>query len=84
MRARCVATSDHVFEEAQLYAPITTTEDGTVTVHLDEDHPGFGDPVYRERRNRIAARALHWDARRPGRARRLHRGGTGRMVRGLP
>jgi hypothetical protein len=57
-----------VFEEGQLYAPITTTQDGTVTVHLDEDHPGFGDPVYRERRNHIAARALHWDAGPPAQA----------------
>ena len=51
-----------MFEEAQLYAPITTSEDGMVTVHLDESHPGFGDPVYRERRNQIAARALLWNA----------------------
>ncbi|HEX3688906.1 MAG TPA: hypothetical protein VHV28_04390 [Solirubrobacteraceae bacterium] len=29
--------------------------------HLNEDHPGFGDPVYRARRNHIAARALRWD-----------------------
>jgi hypothetical protein len=54
-----------VFEEAQLYAPITTSEDGMVTVHLDESHPGFGDPVYRERRNHIAARALQWNATPP-------------------
>jgi phenylalanine-4-hydroxylase len=54
-----------VFEEGQLYAPITTTDDGTVTVHLDEDHPGFGDPVYRERRNLIAARALRWEMTPP-------------------
>lgn len=53
---RCQA----VFKEAQLYAPITTGEDGAVTVHLDEDHPGFGDPDYRRRRNHIAARALGW------------------------
>jgi phenylalanine-4-hydroxylase len=50
-----------VFEEGQLYAPITTTDDGAVTVHLDESHPGFGDPAYRERRNHIAARALKWE-----------------------
>jgi phenylalanine-4-hydroxylase len=49
-----------MFEEAQLYAPVTTDEDGAVTVHLDEDHPGFGDPEYRTRRNLIAARALSW------------------------
>jgi phenylalanine-4-hydroxylase len=49
-----------VFEEGQLYAPVTTGEDGEVTVHLDEDHPGFGDPEYRARRNHIAARALNW------------------------
>ncbi len=52
--------SKPVFEEGQLYAPITTAQDGAVTVHLDEDHPGFGDPEYRARRNHIAARALNW------------------------
>jgi phenylalanine-4-hydroxylase len=50
-----------VFEEGQLYAPVTTGDDGEVTVHLDEDHPGFGDPEYRARRNHIAARALRWE-----------------------
>ena len=60
--------SGPAFEEGQLYAPITTTDDGTVTVHLDEDHPGFGDPVYRERRNLIAARALRWTAGPPAQA----------------
>lgn len=54
-----------MFKEAQLYAPITTKADGSVTVHLDEDHPGFGDPEYRERRNQIAARALGWDPAQP-------------------
>ena len=49
-----------MFEEGQLYAPVTTAADGAVTVDLDEDHPGFGDPEYRARRNRIAARALDW------------------------
>jgi phenylalanine-4-hydroxylase len=54
-----------VFEEAQLYSPITTAADGAVTVHLDENHPGFGDPEYRRRRNQIAAGALGWDPPQP-------------------
>ncbi len=49
-----------MFEEAQLYAPVTRAADGAVTVHLDEGHPGFGDPQYRARRNQIAVRALDW------------------------
>jgi len=49
-----------MFKEAQLYAPVTTGEDGSVTVHLDEDHPGFADPGYRARRNHIASLALDW------------------------
>ena len=49
-----------MFKEAQLYAPVTQSDDGAVTVHLADDHPGFGDPVYRARRNHIAARALDW------------------------
>jgi len=54
-----------VFEEAQLYAPVTTGEDGSVTVHLDEGHPGFADPAYRERRNHIASLALEWAPGKP-------------------
>ena len=49
-----------MFEEAQLYAPVTTGEDGSVTVHLAEDHPGFADEGYRARRNHIASLALDW------------------------
>jgi phenylalanine-4-hydroxylase len=41
------------------YSPVLTTEDGTVEVHLEENHPGFSDPAYRERRNAIANLSLH-------------------------
>jgi phenylalanine-4-hydroxylase len=54
-----------MFEEAQLYSPVTQGDDGAVVVHLGEDHPGFNDPVYRERRNEIAAAALAWQPGRP-------------------
>ena len=49
-----------MFEEGQLYAPVTTAADGSVTVHLSDDHPGFADPEYRARRNHIASLALDW------------------------
>jgi phenylalanine-4-hydroxylase len=52
-----------MFEEAQLYSPVTENADGSVTVELASDHPGACDPAYRERRNHIAARAVAW---RPG------------------
>jgi phenylalanine-4-hydroxylase len=52
-----------MFEEAQLYSPVTTGRDGSVTVHLAHDHPGANDPAYRARRAEIAAAALAW---RPG------------------
>jgi phenylalanine-4-hydroxylase len=53
-----------VFEEGQLYSPVTAAADGSVTVHLADDHPGANDPAYRARRNEIAAAALAWQ---PGR-----------------
>ncbi|HWC27662.1 MAG TPA: phenylalanine 4-monooxygenase [Solirubrobacteraceae bacterium] len=52
-----------MFEEAQLYSPVTTGAGGEVTVHLDAGHPGAHDPDYRRRRSEIAAAALAW---RPG------------------
>ena len=54
-----------MYEEAQLYSPVTTGDGGEVTVHLAHDHPGANDPAYRRRRNEIAAAALAW---RPGQA----------------
>ncbi len=54
-----------MFEEAQLYSPVTQDDDGTVTVHLAAGHPGVADPVYRARRNAIAAAALAWEAGPP-------------------
>ena len=52
-----------MFEEAQLYSPVTTGAGGEVTVHLHDGHPGANDPEYRRRRSEIAAAALRW---RPG------------------
>jgi phenylalanine-4-hydroxylase len=54
-----------VFEEAQLYSPVTAAQDGSVTVHLAHDHPGANDPAYRARRNEIAAAALAWKPGKP-------------------
>ncbi|MFF0491181.1 phenylalanine 4-monooxygenase [Nocardia sp. NPDC004068] len=52
-----------MFNEAQLYSPVTASTDGDVTVHLSDEHPGGHDPEYRARRNAIAALALSY---RPG------------------
>ncbi|WP_405133375.1 phenylalanine 4-monooxygenase [Nocardia sp. NBC_01388] len=52
-----------MFTEAQLYSPVTKGADGDVTVHLSDEHPGVHDPLYRIRRNAIAALALDY---RPG------------------
>lgn len=54
-----------MFEEAQLYAPVTQADDGSVTVHLGAGHPGLDDPAYRARRNDIAAAALAWEGQDP-------------------
>ena len=54
-----------MFEEGQLYSPVTQREDGKVEVHLGQDHPGFNDPEYRKRRNEIAAAAMAWTPGEP-------------------
>jgi phenylalanine-4-hydroxylase len=58
-------SANEMYEEAQLYSPITTDDAGAVTVHLAHDHPGANDPGYRRRRNEIAAAALAWHAGEP-------------------
>jgi phenylalanine-4-hydroxylase len=47
-----------VFEEGQLYSAVTTEDDGTVQVHLADNHPGKDDPDYLARRAEIAGAAL--------------------------
>jgi len=54
-----------MFEEAQLYSPVTREDDGTVVVHLGAEHPGFNDPAYRARRNEIATAATRWSPGEP-------------------
>jgi phenylalanine-4-hydroxylase len=54
-----------MFEEGQLYSPVTQDSAGAVTVHLSDDHPGANDPAYRARRNEIAAAALAWQPGTP-------------------
>src|SRR4051794_9859583 len=60
-----VGEGSEMFEEAQLYSPVTQGEDGTAVVHLGEEHPGFNDPAYRERRNEIATAATRWSPGEP-------------------
>ena len=54
-----------MFEEGQLYSPVTRSGSGDVTVHLSDDHPGAVDPEYRARRNALAALAMEWQPGTP-------------------
>ncbi|MFD0365777.1 phenylalanine 4-monooxygenase [Nocardia sp. GCM10030253] len=54
-----------MFNEAQLYSPVTRSGAGDVTVHLSDEHPGVHDPDYRARRNAIAAQALDYTPGNP-------------------
>lgn len=48
-----------MFDDGQLYSPVTTDQNGTVEVHLADNHPGLHDADYRARRSAIAAAAIH-------------------------
>src|SRR5262249_48373831 len=54
-----------MFEEGQLYSPVTRHEDGTVEVHLSDNHPGRNDPASTARRGEIAGAALSWTRGEP-------------------
>jgi phenylalanine-4-hydroxylase len=54
-----------MFEEAQYFAPVVADADGNLTVQLGKGHPGFADPVYRERRDRLATLASQWTPGQP-------------------
>ncbi|OYO13753.1 phenylalanine 4-monooxygenase [Enemella evansiae] len=54
-----------MFTEGQLYSPVSADADGSVQVHLGENHPGFKDEAYRARRNEIAAAAVSWSPGQP-------------------
>ncbi|MEU0313312.1 phenylalanine 4-monooxygenase [Nocardioides sp. NPDC006273] len=54
-----------MFEEGQLYSPVTVGDDGQVEVHLGDNHPGFADQDYRARRSEIAGAALGWKPGEP-------------------
>ena len=50
-------TAEPTHPQTRASEPHTGEED---LVELDQNHPGFRDPVYRQRRNAIAQRALRW------------------------
>jgi phenylalanine-4-hydroxylase len=49
-----------MFEEAQYFAPLVKDDDGALHVELGKGHPGFADPVYRQRRDALATLASDW------------------------
>lgn len=48
-----------------LYAPVTESEDGSVSVELADNHPGRNDSEYVRRRGEIAAAAVRWQPGQP-------------------
>ena len=58
-----------MFEEGQLYAPVTAGADGAVEVQLGDDHPGVDDPVYRAAATPSPRSPLAWRPGEPSRTR---------------
>ena len=54
-----------MFEEGQYFAEVVDTGDGQLSVQLGAGHPGLNDPVYRERRDRLATLASAWQPGAP-------------------
>ena len=54
-----------MFEEAQLYSPVTQGDDGHAVVHRGEAPTRVNDPGYRARRNEIATAATLWSPGQP-------------------
>jgi len=54
-----------MFEEAQLYTPVSRDVAGDVTVHLAANPPGAVDPDSRARRNALATLAIEWQLGTP-------------------
>jgi phenylalanine-4-hydroxylase len=54
-----------MLEEAQYFAPVVDSGDGSVQVQLGKGHPGFADPVYRQRRDALATLATQWQPGEP-------------------
>ena len=54
-----------MFEEGQYFAEVVDTGDGQLSVQLGAGHPGLNDPVYRERRDRLATLASAWQPGEP-------------------
>ncbi|MGA8257670.1 MAG: phenylalanine 4-monooxygenase [Nocardioides sp.] len=54
-----------MFKEGQYFAPVVEQDDGSLAVHLSDDHPGLHDPEYRRRRDYLATMADRWTPGEP-------------------
>ncbi len=54
-----------MFEEGQYFAPVHQADDGSLSVQLGRNHPGFADADYRARRDALATLATRWEPGTP-------------------